>query len=81
MQDVDIQFLENSFKKYYFDHFDLIKVPERTFEREFGYQKFNSGMNRHITIKNDKNYIYYLYKILLLMFIALMHTIHFLIYL
>jgi len=54
MQEADIQFLENSFKKYYFDHFDLIKVPERTFEREFGYQKFNSGMTRHIAIKNDK---------------------------
>jgi len=54
MQESDIQFLENSFKKYYFDHFDLIKVPERTSEREFGYQKFNSGMTRHIGIKDDK---------------------------
>ena len=42
------------FKKYYFDHFDLIRVPERTSEREFGYQKFNSGMTRHIPIKDDK---------------------------
>jgi len=54
MQASDIQFIENSFKKYYFDHFNLIKVPERTSEREFGYQKFNSGMNRHIAIKDDK---------------------------
>jgi len=54
MQESDIQFLENSFKKYYFDHFNLIKVPERTSEREFGYQKFNSGMTRHIAIKDDK---------------------------
>ena len=54
MQDVDIRFLEDSFKKYYFNHFDQVKVPERTSEREFGYQKFNSGMTRHITIKNDK---------------------------
>ncbi|AFS81821.1 DNA primase small subunit domain-containing protein [Candidatus Nitrosopumilus sediminis] len=54
MQESDIQFLENSFKKYYFDHFDQIKVPERTSEREFGYQKFNSGMTRHIAIKDDK---------------------------
>ena len=54
MQDADIQFLENSFKKYYFEHFDQIKVPERTSEREFGYQKFNSGMTRHIAIKDDK---------------------------
>ena len=54
MQEADIQFLEDSFKKYYFNHFDQIKVPERTSEREFGYQKFNSGMTRHISIKNDK---------------------------
>ncbi len=54
MQQADIRFLEDSFKKYYFEHFDLIRVPERTFEREFGYQKFNSGMIRHISIKDDK---------------------------
>lgn len=54
MQEADAQFLENSFKKYYFNHFDQINVPERTSEREFGYQKFNSGMTRHISLKNDK---------------------------
>ena len=54
MQDSDIKFLEDSFKKYYFEHFDLIRVQQRTSEREFGYQKFNSGMTRHIQIKDDK---------------------------
>jgi DNA primase small subunit len=54
MQENDIKFLEDSFKKYYFDHFDLIRVPNRTSEREFGFQKFNSGMTRHISIKDDK---------------------------
>ena len=54
MQENDIKFLEDSFKKYYFEHFDLIHVPNRTFEREFGFQKFNSGMTRHISIKDDK---------------------------
>ena len=54
MQEADVKFLENSFKKYYFNHFDQIKVPDRTHEREFGYQKFNSGMSRHISIKDDK---------------------------
>ena len=29
-------------------------MPERTSEREFGYQKFNSGMSRHISLKDDK---------------------------
>ena len=54
MHENDIKFLEDSFKKYYFEHFDLIRVPHRTSEREFGFQKFNSGMTRHITIKDDK---------------------------
>ena len=54
MLEKDIKLLESVFKKYYFDHFDLIKVPERTSEREFGYQKFNSGMIRHITIKSTE---------------------------
>ena len=54
MQENDIKFLEDAFKKYYFDHFDLIRVPNRTSEREFGFQKFNSGMTRHISIKDDK---------------------------
>jgi DNA primase small subunit len=54
MQENDIKFLEDSFKKYYFEHFDLIHVPNRTSEREFGFQKFNSGMTRHISIKDDK---------------------------
>ena len=54
MKETDIKFLEDSFKKYYFEHFDLIHAPERTSEREFGYQKFNSGMTRHISLKDDK---------------------------
>ena len=54
MHENNIKFLEDSFKKYYFEHFDLIRVPHRTSEREFGFQKFNSGMTRHITINDDK---------------------------
>jgi len=54
MKEKEIKFLKESFKKYYFDHFDQIHVPERTSEREFGYQKFNSGMTRHISLKDDK---------------------------
>ena len=46
-------------KKYYFDQFELIRVPERTSEREFGYQKFNSGMTRHISVKDDKELHFY----------------------
>ena len=54
MQPNDIKFLEESFKQYYFQHFDLIQPPNYSSEREFGYQKFNSGMTRHISIKDEK---------------------------
>lgn len=52
MLEQDLQLVEAAFKKYYFDHFDLLTIPERVLEREFGYQKFNGGMNRHISIKS-----------------------------
>lgn len=54
MNENDVKFLEDSFKKYYFEHFDQIHVPNRTSEREFGFQKFNYGMTRHISLKDDK---------------------------
>ena len=54
MHESDQRLLEESFKKYYFDNFNLIHVPDRPSEREFGYQKFNAGMNRHILLKSDK---------------------------
>lgn len=54
MQESDVKFLEGSFKRYYFDHFGLVGVPERTPEREFGFQKFNSGMVRHISLRDQK---------------------------
>lgn len=54
MNDKSIKLVEEAFKKYYFANFSLIHVPDRTKEREFGYQKFNSGMIRHISLKDDK---------------------------
>lgn len=54
MLEKDSKLVESAFKKYYFDHFDLIHVPDRTSEREFGYQKFNSGMSRHLSVKSDE---------------------------
>ena len=54
MLEQDLQLVETTFKKYYFDHFDLLPIPERALEREFGYQKFNGGMNRHISIKSNE---------------------------
>ena len=55
MFEKDLKFLEDAFKQYYFDHFNLINVPDRASEREFGYMKFNTGMIRHISIKTDKD--------------------------
>ena len=54
MHEQNVNFLEESFKKYYFEHFDLIKSPDHSSEREFGYQKFNSGMVRHLSVKDEK---------------------------
>jgi len=55
MLENNLKFLEETFKQYYFDHFDLIHVPDRSKEREYGYKKFNSGMIRHISLKTDKD--------------------------
>ena len=55
MLENDLKFLEEAFKQYYFDHFDLIHVPGRSLEREYGYKKFNSGMTRHISLKTNKD--------------------------
>ncbi|MGI0004317.1 MAG: DNA primase small subunit domain-containing protein, partial [Candidatus Nitrosotenuis sp.] len=54
MLEKDARLLEDSFKKFYFEHFDLIHSPKNPEMREFGYQKLGSGMNRHISLKSDK---------------------------
>ncbi len=54
MLEKDVRLLEESFKKFYFEHFELIHAPKNPEMREFGYQKLNSGMNRHISLKSDK---------------------------
>ena len=54
MLEKNLKLVNDAFKEYYFKHFELIHVPTRTSEREFGYQKFNEGMTRHLSIKDDK---------------------------
>jgi DNA primase small subunit len=54
MNEKNTLFLESIFKEYYFNRSDLIHVLQRSSEREFGYQKFNSKMIRHLVVKNDK---------------------------
>ena len=41
MHEKDLKLLEESFKKYYFDHFDLIHVPDN-------HQKENLDINNSI---------------------------------
>jgi len=53
MLENDLKIIEENFKQYYFDHFDLIHVPDRSKERDYGYKKFNSGMIRHMSLKTD----------------------------
>ena len=38
MNGKDVTFLEDTFKKFYFEHFDLLHVPDTANQREFGYQ-------------------------------------------
>lgn len=54
MNEKNTAIVEGAFKEYYFNRFDLIHVPPRAQEREFGYQKINSGMIRHLVARNDK---------------------------
>jgi len=54
MLEENLPLVETAFKKYYFENFNLLPVPTRASEREFGYQKFNGGMNRHIGIKSNE---------------------------
>lgn len=53
MHEDDTNLLNSAFKRYYFEHFEMIQTPTRTPEREFGYQRFGSGMIRHISVRND----------------------------
>lgn len=55
MLEKDAALVENAIKEYYFNHFELISVPQRPTQREFGYQKINGSMIRHIAIKDNKD--------------------------
>ena len=54
MLEGDSALVESAIKEYYFNHFDLIGVPTKISQREFGYQKINGGMTRHIAIRDVK---------------------------
>lgn len=54
MIEKNMALVESALKEYYFSHFDLIHVPPKPTQREFGYQKINGGMIRHLSIKDNK---------------------------
>ena len=54
MNEKNAALIESALKEYYFSHFDLIQVPPKPTQREFGYQKINGGMTRHLSIKDNK---------------------------
>lgn len=54
MTEKEAKFLEGAFKRYYFEHFEMLGIPDRITEREFGFQRFDSGMIRHISLKTDR---------------------------
>jgi len=54
MLEKNMNIVNDAFKEYYFKHFELIHVPPRPSEREFGYKKFNEGMTRHLSVKDVK---------------------------
>ena len=54
MNQNSLKLLEKTFKKYYFEHFNILHVPTNSSEREFAYKKFDSTIHRHISLKSDK---------------------------
>ncbi len=54
MLEKDSVFVEGAIKEYYFNHFDLVNIPQNITQREFGYQKINGNMIRHIAIKDSR---------------------------
>lgn len=54
MLEKDSALVEGAIKEYYFNHFELVSIPTKITQREFGYQKINGSMIRHIAINDIK---------------------------
>jgi DNA primase small subunit len=44
--------LKSAFREYYFNHNNLLEIPEHLEQHEFGYVPFGSGMIRHLSFRN-----------------------------
>jgi DNA primase small subunit len=48
----DLILVKNAFREYYFKYNNLVEIPPRINEREFGFRSFHSGMIRHLSFEN-----------------------------
>ncbi len=54
MISTDAEFITACIRRYYFERFSTVELPPHMEKREFGYQRHDSGMIRHIQMdKND----------------------------
>jgi len=49
--------VKSAFREYYFNHINLLEIPEHLEQREFGYVPFGSGMIRHLSYRNKGDLI------------------------
>jgi DNA primase small subunit len=45
-------FLRRQYREFYFNHHDMIEIPSKMGNREFGYIQFGGGMVRHLSFRN-----------------------------
>ncbi|MGB0026947.1 MAG: DNA primase small subunit domain-containing protein [Nitrososphaeraceae archaeon] len=50
----DALFVRSAFREYYFNYSEIVEMPSRIKEREFGCMKFQTGMIRHLSFNNIK---------------------------
>ena len=52
MREPDTAFIRECLRRYYYERFGVIEIPDDIHKREFGYRKVDSGMIRHIKLKD-----------------------------
>lgn len=52
MDEKTLGFLRRVYREHYFNHRNLVEIPQKIASREFGYIPFAGGMIRHLSFKN-----------------------------
>lgn len=52
MREPDTAFIRECLRRYYYERFGVIEIPTDIHQREFGYRKVDSGMIRHVQLRN-----------------------------